>query len=284
MYKNAILVLLYNKKVVESSTLNSLKKSLVQYPVAKLVIWNNGPTLLSDTSVNEFENLAYEVEVKETISNESLAVIYNQFLANNPAEKYILIDDDSILNPEYILASSKISPEGVGMPIISSLGKVEFPLINGQPYSEKVEINSKSKVFTIGSGLVIGKGVVETLIKTFGYVFDERFYLYGVDTTFCYRLLNNALTDRIQVISGFNHSLSRLESENVNVTKFRKLERSYDIGLQLKYYYSPPKALWYLLRVWISSFKQILLKKPPTFKLFALWRAFYSGKHYRKPD
>ena len=84
MFETAILILLYNKEIKASSTINSLVNSEFQYPNAKVVIWNNGPVSLKSHNCTFIKKLGYEVVVEETLDNESLAVIYNKFLAMNP--------------------------------------------------------------------------------------------------------------------------------------------------------------------------------------------------------
>ena len=102
MFETAILILLYNKEIKDSSTINSLACTDYHYPNAKLVIWNNGPAPFKSTDCTKLESLGYAVAVKETLNNKSLAVIYNKFLVENAAERYVLLDDDSELNPAYI--------------------------------------------------------------------------------------------------------------------------------------------------------------------------------------
>lgn len=281
MFETVILVLLYNKEITESNTINTLLESNIQYSNARLVIWNNGPEPLKNRDCSHIEALGYDLVIEETLHNESLAVIYNKFLAENRAEKYILLDDDSVLNTPYILASSKCGINEVAMPIISSEGKVQSPQINDQPYSPKIELTSNSKVITIGSGLVIGADIAANLKENYKNVFDERFYLYGVDTTFCLRLFNSNLTKKIKIIFGFEHSLSRLEKESQKTIKFRRLERSYDLGLTLRYYYPLPNALLVVLKVTISTLKRKFFKQQYMVDLFPLFKAFVLGKHYR---
>jgi len=281
MFETAILVLLYNKEITESKTINTLLKSDIQYPNARLVIWNNGPKPLKSRDCVLLQSLDYDVVLEETLNNESLAVIYNKFISENRAEKYILLDDDSVLNAEYILASSKINRVEVGMPVIRSEGKVRSPQIDDLSYSTEIELTSINKVITIGSGLVIGTDIVNNLKENYIDVFDERFYLYGVDTTFCIRLFDSKLTDKIKIISGFDHSLSRLAKEKLKTTKFRRLERSYDLGLQQRYYYPLSKALFIIFRTGSSTFKRILFRQNYTIALIPLFKGFVLGKHYR---
>jgi hypothetical protein len=281
MFETAILILLYNKEIKDSSTINSLINSKHQYPNTKLVIWNNGPVNLKNLGCLILENLGYEVAVKETLNNESLAVIYNQFLAQNEANKYILLDDDSQLSSPYILASSQSKNHETSMPIITSQNVIHAPIVNNQPYSPDVNLTSKDKVMTIGSGLVIGKEISEKLKQKYGEVFDERFYFYGVDNSFCLRLFETGLTTSIKMIAGFNHSLSRLENEDNKTTKFRQLERSYSTGLELRYYFPMLDALVIILRTGLITIKKTFLGQKRSLSFINLLNAYITGKHYR---
>jgi hypothetical protein len=84
MFATAILILLYNKEIKDSATINSLVST--DYHYAKLVLWNNGPIPLKNIDCQILESLGYEATVEEILNNESLAVIYNKFLANNKAQ------------------------------------------------------------------------------------------------------------------------------------------------------------------------------------------------------
>lgn len=281
MFETAILVLLYNKEITESNTISTLLESVAQYHNARLVIWNNGPEQLKSRDCVRLQCLGYDVVIEETLNNESLAVIYNKFLAGNRAEKYILLDDDSVLNSEYILASSRSDTSEISMPIISSEGKVRSPQIDEQPYCQEIELTLKNKVITIGSGLVIGTDIVNNLKENYNDVFDERFYLYGVDSTFCLRLFNSKLTDKIKIISGFNHSLSRLEKESLKTIKFRRLERSCEIGLTLRYYLPLSRSVFVILWTGLGTLKRIFFMQQHTIDYLPLFKAFVLGRHYR---
>jgi hypothetical protein len=281
MFNTAILVLLYNKTLKESETLNTLLNSDVHYPDCKIVIWNNGPKALQDKDVSHFCSLGYEVSIEESLDNKALSVIYNAFISETDAEKYIFLDDDSCLNDEYIKASSEVNGKNVAMPIIKSDLGIESPRIDGVPYSFGMDVGLKNKVITIGSGLVVGIDIIYQLQEKYQSVFDECFYLYGVDTTFCLRLFNCKLTPDIQIIKGFSHSLSRLESEGDSIKKFRKLERTYDVGLRLRHYYPLLKQVYLLIKYTYIHVLNKLGKKDTSLLYGHFLKAFIVGKHYR---
>ncbi|MDN2663506.1 hypothetical protein OW492_08960 [Psychromonas sp. 14N.309.X.WAT.B.A12] len=281
MTETAILVLLYNNQPNESKTLNSLLSSVVHYLNAKLVIWNNGPKSFKKTEVALYRNLGYEVFFEETLHNESLAVIYNRFLSCYDAKRYIFLDDDSNLTAPYILASCKSEVTCISLPIISFKNQVVYPKIQKKPYYFGINITGKSKVISIGSGLVIGRDFAVFMKKNYGNVFDERFYFYGVDTTFFLRIFYSKLTSRINIIPGFIHSLSRLEKESKELKKFRRIERSYEQALILRYYRKKPVATFLLIKHLLSVIKRFFFKQENRISIFSLYKAFFTGKHYR---
>jgi len=282
MFETAILILLYNKEMKDSTTLSSFIQSTVQYSEAKIVIWNNGSKKLNTVNSPELIDLGYQVEVIETITNDSLALIYNRFIRANKAKKYILLDDDSELSEEFISASANSQPEHLSLPIITSNGQVQYPSIDGKRYSSETVIKENRRFTTIGSGLVIGINIVNALNEYYQSVFDERFYLYGVDTIFCLRINESEQVKNVKLIAGFDHSLSKLESEGKAMTRFRRVERSYELGLKLRYYVPLTKALFLLLKTGASVLKRLCVGKRYKVSFLFVVKAFLSGEHYRK--
>jgi hypothetical protein len=281
MFGSAILVLLYNCELEDSKTLQTLKKCHVTFGAAKLVIWNNGPKRLSSVEVSFLSECNLDISIKQTIENESLAVIYNQFLGEYKANAYIFLDHDSTLNADYLTESLQVKKGVVGVPKILSDGKITSPTINGAVYANDIEINPYDKVVSIGSGLIVSKEVVVSLSEKYGKTFDERFYLYGVDTTFFYRIYDSGLTSKIKIISGFEHSLSRLEVESNKTKKFRRLERACDKAMTFRYYSPPIVFLYSVVLISWDMFKRTLRCKEKDINYFAFIKAAICGKHYR---
>jgi hypothetical protein len=281
VFNSAVLVVLYNSEIKSSSTLLSLREHGSLLKSVKLVIWNNGPNLLTNKDVSFLSELDVDIFINETICNESLAVIYNNFLNMVDAQRYIILDDDSKLNAAYINAASKIISQGLGVPEIISFGKIRGPILNGYVCTTSSEISNKDKLLAIGSGMVVGSDFKNELLLKYTNVFDERFYLYGVDTTFFYRVFESCLSSKIEVISGFEHSLSRLESESKSISSFRKLERTYDRGLRLRYYTPIWHTVYLVVKFSFSTVLKKIQKKDTSFYYFSLLKALVMGKHYR---
>ena len=227
--KLSILVVLYGCELNESNTLNSLAKLSASLDVGNVVVWNNGPKNLDKEMVASFRN-SLDFELVETINNISLAKIYNEFIKSNDVDNYMFLDHDTSVNIDYI-TESKAFVGIVAAPKIYSNGNLHSPrFINKSLFSSK-------EITAIGSGLIVSKEVATLLYKKYGSVFDERFVLYGVDTTFFYRLGQTInLESDLMVLPELQHSLSSNEVESVKVNEFRVKEKSYDFGLRLRYY------------------------------------------------
>lgn len=280
MVDNLILVVLYNKKIEDSATLMSLLACNTVIS-SKVIVWNNGPNTISLNDFHEkFEDHGYQFEYVEALNNSSLAMIYNNVL-NIPATRYIILDHDSTLNDEYLSDIVHISSNEVGMPKIYSGDALVNPCVNMLPIFNLSKVLPGQLVTTIGSGLVIGNGIASSIRNKFGDVFDERFMLYGVDTTFCYRLHNLHKKNVVKIINGFKHSLSRLESniESKETLMFRKKERSCDLGLRIRFYKNGRfKELTSLI---LSFCKRFILRREQQYSLYIVFYCLFTGAHIR---
>lgn len=282
-YDLAILVVLYNKKIEQSKTVSSILSLDGSIKDAHITLWNNGPSLLENTKTEGLNDKGFDVSIKETVNNISLSRIYNEFIGDIDANKYVILDDDSELSKEYFLEMASCDKNELGIPVIYSHDKVRSPLLNYtaiETLSNKT-LSNKDILIAIGSGMVIGKEISNEMKQNFGSVFDERFCFYGVDATFCKRIKMANLNHRIRIISGFNHSLSRLENESKNVKDFRSKERAYDKALQIIYYTTPVKKLPLFIFTVLNEIIYRVKRKNKSISLVNLVKAILSGKHYR---
>ncbi|MBB1304773.1 hypothetical protein [Pseudoalteromonas sp. SR43-5] len=278
----AVVVVLYKKEILDSKTLSGLVESSIDFQGSKLVIWNNGPSKLKSHNVTDLLNKGLEVEIKETVKNESLAKIYNRFIASNCADNYMILDDDTELNESYLKKSLALKSSQLGVPLILFDGNIKGPRVNNSIVShEHYKCKSVDKVLAVGSGLVIGSQFAQLVSSKYGSVFDERFYLYGVDTTFCFRVNSLSCGDKVILLPSLNHSLSRLEVESRSVVEFRVKERGYDIGLQWRYYYPIYKCVYKISRAFIINTLIFLKLKRGPLNLKYILKSFFLGAHYR---
>lgn len=271
----SILVLTYNCEIDESVTIRSILNSKINFIGVNLCIWNNGPKeVTTDKSVlEELEEKGFKITIRQTINNIPLSYIYNRFIQSFSSDNYLILDHDSELTREYLAFILRKNDIFVGMPIILANGVPQSPYSNGVfsagPYTKM------DYVTAIGSGIIISNEAAKAVRIKYGNVFDENFALYGVDTTFFIRLNKLELTEKLQSMPGFEHSLSRLEAEPEEVKRFREIERSYDFGLMLRHYPS--------ISLLIIIAKQALLWPfgKNKIKLSKALKVFIAGRHER---
>ncbi|WP_350432820.1 hypothetical protein ABIS04_05305 [Shewanella sp. H8] len=263
-------VVLYNKRVSNSSTVISLIKNFSQKCNSKLIIWNNGK-LCCDFDGIDFETI--EVELIDHRGNESLAKIYNTIIDGFNSDKYVFFDDDSNVNKQYLDDIFFANKFNTCIPIITAESNIISPtVLKGD--LKLGNIDNDTMLQGIGSGLVLSRYIIERIKVIQDLVFDERFYLYGVDTVFFNTLFSLKESTYITVIRGFEHDLSRLN--NNNNSYFRVKERSYAFGLYCRYY----PSFINLKNLLLLSIKATY-KNDELYNLKYVYKAIVSGKHYR---
>ena len=280
-YNTSFLVLLYNKEFNESQTLNTILDNDVVFNGCELVIWNNGPQKINDDNVDRFKDKGFSVSVIQTVNNISLSKIYNKFIQNSNSDKYVILDDDSILNGVYLNDVIHATSSTLCIPIIHMNKEIKGPRIDKKIISEPHSFTNKYRIIAIGSGIVIGSRVVKLLIDNFNDVFDETFYLYGVDTSFFLRVNKLDEEFEVNVIHGILHSLSRYEVESKRIKKFRKRERSSTDALLLCNYKKTPNSQLLFFKNIISNVFKIITFRNTKLDLKEYIITYLSEKHYR---
>ena len=283
-YSASFLVLLYNKKIQHSNTLNQFLDSKLSFAHCQLTIWNNGPNSLLNQDVADFEALGFSVSIVETLENRSLAKIYNQFVDSVESDKYVILDDDSILNDDYLTDVLAANTDEVCIPIIRMNDEVKGPRINKKIVLAPSQFTNRARISAIGSGMVFGAKIASMLKQQESTVFDERFFFYGVDTTFFLRLNRSDEEFPLRVINSFSHSLSRYEKESEKVRAFRKRERSCTVALCLRHYKPMVNGALLYTQYMLSSATKALTGKETKIDFKAFTQAYVSGKHYRERD
>ena len=282
MDKLSIIVVLYNCEIKDSQTLAGIAAAKIFFEQSNIIIWNNGHKALLDNNTEQLTKLGFNVFVEETVNNHSLAEIYNAFIQKYPAKHYIILDDDSSITSNYLNQLKYLQTEGIAYPIILSGGKPCSPkinrkklLTNTQP--EIIKFNNADKVEAIGSGLIISDQLAQQIRSHYGDTFDERFYIYGVDTTFCWRVAHTIPTSKITVVQGFSHSVSRNDIESKAVKLFRKIEKANAKGLKIQHYQSS-------FRKWFKVSQLLVLLCIPFYRQQINKQylgALISGKHLK---
>ncbi|MFN1551714.1 glycosyltransferase family 2 protein [Vibrio natriegens] len=281
MFKTSYLVILFDKKPELSLTLNTILSSDNDYTDCSLVVWSNGPKSIKNelSYLNRFKEIGFSVDFYETTENESLAKIYNYFIDNYDSERYVLLDDDSTLNSDYLIDSMNSNPSFVSVPLIKHGGEIEGPILNGKICTQLGLIPEEQRFVAIGSGLIIGKDLVRKVKQSYSSLFDENFYLYAVDSTFFYRLFNIGANVDINVIDGFEHSLSRLNKDSDPISRFRKKERTYAILLTALHYSKYPKLK--IIKLILIEFRKLILRTTTELDLRSSLFFILNRKHYR---
>lgn len=278
MFDVSILVLVYGKEINESKTLSSLSKLDFEHTNAQLVIWNNGPSHFNGLDFSGDLDI-FNRMVVETIDNISIAKIYNSFINEFSAKKYIILDDDSELNSDYIYGCLRVDDYEIGLPLLTHNGDVVQPTINGTPVDLDTPIGKDTFPITVGSGIVLGSGAIASLNNKFGQVFDERFKLYGVDTSFCFRVNSLKKILSIKLLPGFEHSFSRLSNEKIN--KFKRHDRGNSLGLLVRYYSDNygGKFAFFIMMIKLMKWKCIDNISESSVRAYIL--SYITGKYYQ---
>jgi hypothetical protein len=281
-YNVAYVIVLYNKTISESVTLNSIYNSGLDYSGSYIRIWNNGPRDIDVSDVNKFAEKGFLVDVRQTITNISLSEIYNTFISEVSSDKYVILDDDSNLNADYLASTLIASGDKLSVPIIYSDSIIVDPKIDGQVVRNSDESilydDGNFNLMTIGSGIIIGHNICNLLMQSFGSVFDERFYFYGVDSSIFFRLNMVKKGSVYAIVPGFEHSLSRLSDESEIVKKFRAKERAYDLALQWRFY----KPLHICIYEFVKITSDMLFRGRKEYSFLHLFKALLVGRHYKR--
>ncbi|MFV7966251.1 hypothetical protein ACKT82_06250 [Escherichia coli] len=277
--KNILLVILYNKQIVESSTLLSLSKSDYKGDV---VIFNNGPLPVSNTCATllAMKQDNRIVRIEEDLNNRPLSIIYNDFLELIGYDNYFIFDDDTVIPNDFFSAKIRNNCQ-LSLPLILSekTNIIHYPKINGEPCNiDVLLVKDIDDVISIGSGLMIHRFLIDIFKKNHQKLFDEKFALYGVDYSLFRRiskLKSNDVKIKIDISGVLKHSLS---SEENNVSSFRTRERLIDLILN-KIYYSEHGRLYNFLSIGKTIIEQILSMN--IYNVFVIIRVLCHGQHPR---
>jgi GT2 family glycosyltransferase len=187
MTKVVVIVVVYNKNVNDSTSLDCLKDQT--FNNFKLIVWDNSPKSFSLTDVEQLELTFANTVYKSTPENLGLSSIYNSVLAEYAEEFNILVvfDQDSIFEKNYIenvVEAYEINNSiAVYVPLVYSglnyhSPKPDIPILRrfwtaaaGRVYSSNYRLNS------INSGNALNIKV----LKNLNFKFDEKLRFYGVD-------------------------------------------------------------------------------------------------------
>lgn len=194
--KISFLIILYNKKIHESSTFSSLIELLGKRDNIYVLIHNNGPfSVRKEWEENVLNNInGCNIDLYEDLSNLPLSFIYNDFVKKNYLnyDRLVILDDDSLLNIDYLNRIFDDEFYDLELPKIIDFDdcKIYFPTIGNKIIEKKSEDLSHitSVIQSAGSGMIISENLVKMFFDKKIELFDNAFALYGVDASFFWRL------------------------------------------------------------------------------------------------
>ncbi|MDM9678480.1 glycosyl transferase [Raoultella planticola] len=274
--KIIFLIVLFNKNINESTTIKTLLNSNITE--VDVIIHNNGPDeiLLPLDFFDVFRSRAINVELVNYIQNKPLSILYNEFIFSNPHyDKYILFDDDSVITSSFV-EQIYISDYDVLLPKITSSKDNEtyYPIVNDVVVTGD-KFLSVEGVFSIGSGLILTRTLIDKFFKYSLKPFDENFALYGVDFSLFRRmniLAAKRETFKVKTAGEILHSLSRTEGDE---SKFRREERLIDFSLTTRHYPSFTQVYRFVKK----SIKEILFLRFRNF--YVMYDSLLHGTHPR---
>ncbi|MBB1364605.1 hypothetical protein H5125_20905 [Shewanella sp. SR44-4] len=220
MKKVSILVVTYGIDLVESLSLIAISnldlRNIDYKPVLK--IWMNK---YSDENIylNEEIKDKFEIEIVKSLENKTLPIIYNRFLLEQDSDYAILLDQDSIIEDDYISEINQVIndmnvylllPKVVHGDTLVSPGRLRLFFGTLDPtLKDRKGIIKDRDIVAINSGLVVKVELVKKdIIK-----YDERLKFYFTDTKFL--LDYNKLGFGIYLLeSVISHDLSELSDSN----------------------------------------------------------------------
>ncbi|MES4781476.1 hypothetical protein L0B07_12280 [Raoultella ornithinolytica] len=282
--KTLIVVILYNKDIADSATIKSLNDLGICN--SSIHIINNGPKAieLNDSICDEFSTKNNNISFFEYLDNKPLSYIYNKSLSYD-YDRFILFDDDSVLDKDFFIKINEGYFEGIDLQLPRIMdkktGNLAYPKVRGETTSvlgiSVFNIPNKKYFYSIGSGLIIYKNLLNKFSERGLDLFDERFALYGVDTSFFRRIdyiKKSGGNVQCQIISRINHSLS---STSEKMTEWRYKERLYDLTLSIKFYSkSRVRLIVNLIRALVREAVKLNLKN-----CILIMKTFLVGKHPR---
>ncbi|MBN3116416.1 hypothetical protein H4F46_16100 [Pectobacterium brasiliense] len=235
--KIASVVIIYNSTLIKSDTLTSLLACKKEKTDLTILIWNNGPGVLSKEDIDIFliscKEKGISARIYQDVRNLSLSKIYNFFIDNEDFDFITLLDQDSVLPEDYYTKISSHISEDIITPIIiaekNGILDQTDPHLYGDVNFMIPEGKVKMKVDSVMSGLAISRQGVDKIKNYRRYVFEERLAFYGIDSDL-FRAINimeeNGHHLDIYCTNKIHHSFAMFNSEE-NKSKFRVMEMFY---------------------------------------------------------
>lgn len=270
--KICFLIVIYNKELLESTTFKSIVE--IQDKNFDCLIVNNGPHEINFSILKDFNNINFKYI--QCLDNKPLSYLYNNFIKSySQVDRYVILDDDSVFSKSFIkrIFDGGLDSFDLELPkIFDKNNKLYYPLRNWAPIEEHESFfNYKDEdIFSIGSGLIISKKLVNIFNNKNIKLFNEAFAFYGVDFSLFWELKKHNFGElKITSVSKISHDMS-LHNE---ITDFKRKELYINFALQMRYYPSI---------INLKNFIYCILKSIKMYKIsmvISILKAYFFAKH-----
>lgn len=231
MAKISVLIVIYQKPVITSSTYMGVINAKQENPNLTLQVWDNSPYSQSSEDL-------YVDKYTHTPENLPLSRIYNIFLSQGHSDIFCIFDDDTDLKIDYFRSVNRLTKNvPVGIPKIYHQGKLLSPLKDvfgwGRCFHDLASGTFVSNGLTfINSGLALHRSYV----SKYAPIYDENLSFYGTDTQVAHDYWVRNPEIRILDVS-LSHDLSYH-----NVSGNQRVDKLFEI-LKANYYILRRKSL-----------------------------------------
>lgn len=227
-----LLVVLYKKEIMDSSTVKSISSINVnEIPNLKLILWDNSPSDFTQ-KFEDIQSANIDYDYYRTPENIPLSVIYNRVLnLYHSARCLFIFDQDSNVTEEYFILMKNAlerNPDiGLFVPYVKYNDLIvspgNFHIYKGKYWKQLHlgRISSQNKL-CIASGMMLNI----PLIRNCSLFFDENLHFYGIDSKFV--LDYSRKNPHFFVIDyRLKHNLSQYEKENYQTKLWRFKSQMY---------------------------------------------------------
>lgn len=281
------IIILYSSNIELSETIRSLLSSNRNGINLNVIIWNNGPTQLAIKECEKYKIIfntnKIQLSIYENIQNIALSKIYNFFIKNQNFNFITILDQDSILDSDFFQHIKLNSDFDIIVPAIYSAGwrskenTLCFPIFSGTNKLLDKNTFAMGEIESISSGLTLSNKLVKYLNNHRIEIFNERYALYAIDTSFFLDLQTFSDTQFRGICVGkINHSLDFNLQDRKKISPIRKLEMEYSKVLNKIYYDKKSR-----LNVFLYLFRRFMRKEYSFLAFLKLIKCLIKKKHPR---
>ncbi|MBA0218978.1 MULTISPECIES: hypothetical protein [Pectobacterium] len=231
------IVILYNSRIIESETLQSITDCSLDNISLTINIWNNGPILLEENDIQNFFSTCasknINVRIYQDTRNLALSKVYN-FISKERNYNFIsILDQDTSLPTRFFQNIHLHRDRDIIVPII--IAEKDGILVQNYPHvygDDETLINEgkvKVRINSVMSGITLSARMIRKIVNFRKYAFEERLAFYGIDSDL-FRTINLMLDSGIPIeiycINNVHHSFAIFNPEEAT-SSFRNMEIFY---------------------------------------------------------